>query len=595
MTGLTFKSFIDHTRTRGAGLACLPLLAALVLSCLLMTPAAAQTAQAPVARPVARPGSTDARPERTPPAEPATTTPAPARAPLRTHGPSGVAPAVAPAAPSPAAAPSAATPRPAPPRNVVTVVHRLDGWKLLALIASKRNDKLVVESMPNAAGVHTNIVAGFVSDDGRTVIARLPSAEAEVVAPGLAQGLLPGAGPWAGMPAFTLIRSDGKRVEAKFIGMDAATGLSLLESAEPIFAEAPKAAPRAPAVGQLLRLYAPAPAPALAPPAAAAAPPAPVALPPGVIGDMGDTEVVYLSMGQTTGKLTDVKRAPSGKLVEATVYSRKLAPERAGAIATTDAGDFVGIVGDSGHTESRIVLADAIHQARARVLARTRRVPGPLLGIRGEAASKFNLEQIARGWPREFALPFMNNPQGVLLTKVAPGAPGALAGLKPGDIITRVGEREVGSVDEFSLLLREAGVGARLDFTVLRAFEKMPLSLTVELDGADDPEWRAQVERMLAGTPEPDEPYGLKLAGLTPRSAAELKVRGGLLVISVIDGGRASRAGLLPRDVIETANGRPLTLDQWRRLTTQAQPEPLSLVVVREGRRLSLTLPRTED
>ncbi len=65
--------------------------------------------------------------------------------------------------------------------------------------------------------------------------------------------------------------SEGKRVEAKFVGLDSSTGLALLEADEPLLSGAPtgdEGDTDDPTVGQRVRLYAPIPADA---------PPAPVA------------------------------------------------------------------------------------------------------------------------------------------------------------------------------------------------------------------------------------------------------------------------------------------------------------------------------
>jgi S1-C subfamily serine protease len=274
--------------------------------------------------------------------------------------------------------------------------------------------------------------------------------------------------------------------------------------------------------------------------------------------------------------------------VQATVRSELLTPERAGAIVMTEEGDFIGIVGDSGHTESSIVPAEAIRLARERVQARRTSVPRPWLGVSGDAVSRLSLEQmLARGWPRDFALPLLNRPQGVLLTQITPGAPAALAGLRPGDIISRVGEREVSGVEDFSMLLREAGAGARLDLTVLRALERAPINLTVELSGT-----------LLAGA-RPDDVqnplvgHGADAVGLSPRGAARLRAKGGLLVVSVHAGTNAARAGLLVGDVVETINGQPVTRANVRRAPGLTPPD-MTLGVVRDGRRLDLRVAHAE-
>ena len=485
--------------------------------------------------------------------------------------------------PTPAAAPQ---PPAAPPRNVVTVLHRIDGMKLLALLATRGEEALVIDELPTIKGVHMNIVAGFVSSDGRTVVARLPRAEAEVQdftpppQPASLFNVQPMLAPRE--PEFMLISGDGRAVEAKFVGLDATTGLSLLEAAEPLLAPAPTPRVEPPAVGQRVRLYAPARTSA----PTASTPPAPIRAPTDVDSAEG---VIYFSIGETEGHLTEVRRAPSGGALQATVHASRITPEWTGAIATSETGDFVGIVGDSGHTESQIVPAEMITHATERVLARRASVPQPWLGVKGDAVRHFSIEQvIAKGWPREFARPLLSSGQGVLLTGVAPGAPAAVAGLKPGDIISRIGEREVRGVEEFSQMLRDAGAGAKLDLTVLRAFEIAPLKMTVELSGTKDP-WREMQERFQ----NPLAVYGVQTVRLSERSAAGFGAQSRLLIVAVQEGGPAASVGLRPGDVIETLNGQQPTRLHWRKLSESAMKE-LTLVVVREGKRLTFKLQRTE-
>ncbi|MGH9903096.1 MAG: PDZ domain-containing protein, partial [Pyrinomonadaceae bacterium] len=126
--------------------------------------------------------------------------------------------------------------------------------------------------------------------------------------------------------------------------------------------------------------------------------------------------------------------------------------------------------------------------AWARVLARRASVPQPWLGARGDAVTVLPLDRfISNGWPREQALSVINKRRGVMLTAVAPGTPADEAGLRPGDVIARVSEREVAGVDDFSFFLKEAGGGSTLNFTVFRALEDSPLKMSITLSGARNP------------------------------------------------------------------------------------------------------------
>jgi S1-C subfamily serine protease len=83
------------------------------------------------------------------------------------------------------------------------------------------------------------------------------------------------------------------------------------------------------------------------------------------------------------------------------------------------------------------------------------------------------------------------------LTSVAPGTPAAHAGLRPGDVVARIGRHDVRSIEDMSSMIKELGGNTLANFTVLRA-ESAPLNLAVRLSESPSPgldtaraEWRA--------------------------------------------------------------------------------------------------------
>jgi S1-C subfamily serine protease len=570
------------------------------------------------------------------------------------------APARAPAAPGSAV-------RPAPPREVITVVHRLSGWKLLAWLASSGPPAFELDELPTAADAHTNIVAGYIYEDGRSVVTRLPRAEVELE--GLPTPRVPfgfGASPVAPRepePEYTLVTSDGRRFEARFVGLDAATGLTLLEADEPLLPGAHVAEEgdeNTPTVGQRIRLYAPAPA----------TPPAPA----GGVAPRPDANRFYLNIDQREGTLTEVRLGPSGKPFRV-VASADLSPEWTGAVAAGESGEFVGFVSQSADGKTQIVPLATVRSACDRVLKLRGSAPQPWLGVRGDAASQAPLEAwVSFGWSQELAQSLIQKSQGVFLTSVAPGTPAALAGLRPGDLIDRVGPREVRSVEDLSQTLREAGVGSVVDITVWRWQEPAPIRLPVELKGTNNPalatafaeqraayeslsafaremsgveaelqtltgyspssDQMARAERLSARLRElklksrrastqmktaearvvaarnsnrgpaltqpfaleaPLQNLGLGAIGLTERGAARLGARGGMLVVAVRPETPAAAASLRAGDVIETVNGAPVRRFELTRLLSTPGAAPLTFGLVREGRRLTVSLSPAPD
>lgn len=378
--------------------------------------------------------------------------------------------------------------------QVIAVVHRMSGWKLRTLLtpADASSASTFDENF-----VRTNIVAGFIMPDGRSVIARLPQAEAEMLnlSAAFRNPRLPVT---AGDAELLLVRPDGVQFNARFIGLDASTGLSLLESDKHIFAPAAEATHVAPVVGQRVRVIAPvraaipasvtAPAttaPATAPVAPAAPPVISAARPEDA--PVGDSGFIYMNMSEEAGQLREVKRSPSGKAMEVTVELNRVSPEWAGGVALSETGTLVGIIEESDARATRLMSAETVRGAARRVRARRASVPQPWLGARGDAVAFAPLEQfLARGWRPEQARLLVNQQRGVLLTSVAPGTPAALAGLRPGDVVSRIGQHDVRNIEDMSLMIKELGGNTLANFTVLRA-ESAPLNLAVRLSESPSP------------------------------------------------------------------------------------------------------------
>ena len=499
---------------------------------------------------------------------------------------------------TPARQPTLAAP-PAPPRRVAAVIHRLGGWKLLARLAASRASRVVaVEDLPPDPGAHANVVAGYVCADGRTVVTHLPQAEVEVASFSLPSQFFGANPPPArGASEFLVVRDDGAEFKAEFVGFDASTGLSILQVPSPLLAPAPAGAPPPPPLneGQRLRLYAPEPLPR---PAARTSTPAP---PSQTLA--GQSGVVYTSMGAVEGLLAEVRRAPTGQAIAATVRAEHLSPERAGAVAFDDSGALLGIVtGAPEGQPARLIPAEAVAGAARRVLARRASAPRPWLGARGDALAAATLEKLLdRGWRQEEAAALLRQRAGVLLTAVAPGTPADKAGLKPGDVVWRVSDQAVSGVEDFAFFLDEAGVGSTLNFTVLRARRNDPLKLAVTLSGAYNPAdaTRAAEKSALSAVARvapkipPRAPLldGLNFVGLSPKLASRFRARAGLIVVSVKVGSRAEAAGLRPGDVIETVNGKLLDPASAAMPALFETPQALKLGVVRAGQSFTLTVP----
>jgi S1-C subfamily serine protease len=362
--------------------------------------------------------------------------------------------------------------------QVIAVVHRLSGWKLRTLLTPP---DAPVASTFDENFVRTNIVAGYILPDGRTVVARLPQAEAEMLNLAAAFGYAKSPATIDGNAELLLVRPDGAQFSARFIGLDASTGLSLLESDKPLLAPASEVEVSQPVVGQRVRVIAPVRA------SLGRGTPAPVATPRPDSAPVGDEGVLYMNMTEEAGQLREVKRSPSGKAMEVLVEVERVSPEWAGGVALSESGMLIGIIEESDARATRLMSAEIVRGAARRILERRASVPQPWLGARGDALAFAPLEQLlAGGWTREQARSLLTRQRGVLLTSVAPGTPAAHAGLRPGDVVARIGQHDVRSIEDMSSMIRELGGNTLANFTVLRA-ESAPLNLAVRLSESPSP------------------------------------------------------------------------------------------------------------
>jgi S1-C subfamily serine protease len=145
---------------------------------------------------------------------------------------------------------------------------------------------------------------------------------------------------------------------------------------------------------------------------------------------------------------------------------------------------------------------------------------------------------------------------GLIVRHVTPDGPAAKAGVKTGDVIVRVSNRQVDDYDELVNLLAGHRPGEQLTLTVLRDREPQKLKVTL-----GEPEKRG--EKSAKG---PDGActcaylgvLTMPIQSLPPEVAERLGLDGeeGVVVVNVVPDSPASRAGLRQGDVIRNIDGK---------------------------------------
>jgi serine protease Do len=473
--------------------------------------------------------------------------------------------------------------------QVVTVIHRLSGVKLLRYLLRESGDLGTVATIdPDAitSDAHASIIAGWALEDGKTILARLPQAAAEMEVQRFSfvwsdkdkrdkeDKLLKSDPPDEGsastaqhrapraprmQPDLTVMMQDGRTFRARYVGIDGQTGLSVLQLAGAASTAISDVAAEKMRTGENVQLFAP--------------------------ERVADAEPykILVRIGRTDAKVAKLASPKAQMMDRMMLYGVKLTPNVIGGVACDESGRTLGIVDAIEGNSARLVTADAVRAAARRVLESQASVPRPLLGIRGEAVDEGARKTLLEyGWNEKQFEELLEKQVGILLTSVLPGTPAALANLHPGDIIIRVGDKDVKSAEEFSILLTKVGTGEQVRFLVQRPKATTPVSLDVRLGGAYQPvvEWHfkmPQVPRMQGGL----HTLGVEAVALSNKSASQWG-GSGLLVVAIEPESAAARGGLKEGDVIESIDGRPVGRGAWTFAYTFKRQDKYVLSVVRE-------------
>ncbi len=175
----------------------------------------------------------------------------------------------------------------------------------------------------------------------------------------------------------------------------------------------------------------------------------------------------------------------------------------------------------------------------------------------------------------------LTRPDGALVASVTPDSAAALAGLKPGDVITEVDGQPIVRSGELSSLVGLGSPGDQIRLRVWR--EGTSRQVEARLGAAENIGRSAD-----AGASDGNGQFGLSLRPLTAQERREAKVEQGLLVEDVA--GAAARSGVEVGDVLLAINGKPVqTVEQVRSLL-KTKPKSVAILLQREGERIFVPL-----
>src|SRR2546425_6204765 len=223
--------------------------------------------------------------------------------------------------------------------QVVTIVHRLTGVKMLRYLMRQGNEgdqifTIAPDAISNDA--HASIIAGWALDDGKTIAARLPQAVAEIeitqITETRAQSQARAATPSPFTiarprlePDLTVITGNGQKFRAHLIGLDGETGLSVLQVIG-ILPPAPAIKANELTAGQGIQIFAPEPLPREAE----------------TLSPLSRN--TYVKLGTIDAIIATLAQSGSNPPDKLTVRGAKFSSEAVGGIACDRLGNTLGIV-----------------------------------------------------------------------------------------------------------------------------------------------------------------------------------------------------------------------------------------------------------
>ena len=201
--------------------------------------------------------------------------------------------------------------------------------------------------------------------------------------------------------------------------------------------------------------------------------------------------------------------------------------------------------------------------------------------------------KVIRGWlgvgiqevTAELAAKFgIKENDGVLVNDAFENEPAARAGLKPGDIISKVDGRRIETPAGLSRSVAGLNPGTKVELDIIRNGERR----TITVDLGERKEDAVVVAAIPSPPPAPEVKLGLNVQDLTPELADKFKIKDqkGVLVSKVDPGSVAQEQGLREGDMIKEVNRQGVaSVEEFKAAVAQAKKgESVLLRVVRENR-----------
>ena len=171
------------------------------------------------------------------------------------------------------------------------------------------------------------------------------------------------------------------------------------------------------------------------------------------------------------------------------------------------------------------------------------------------------IQDVNQQLANSFNLP---RPMGALVSQVESDGPAAKAGLKSGDVITKLDGRDIDRSADLPARVATLKPGATAKLQVWRGGK--PMEIAVALGELSD-----AVKTARASAPGQDGKLGVAVRPLRPEEARQLGATGGNGLVVEAANGAAAEAGIQPGDVILSFNGQPVnSAEQLKNIIAKA-------------------------
>ena len=182
----------------------------------------------------------------------------------------------------------------------------------------------------------------------------------------------------------------------------------------------------------------------------------------------------------------------------------------------------------------------------------------------------------------------LENSKGALVSKVQKGSPAEKAGIKPGDVITKVDRKEIIDSRELPMYVAGLAVGKDVQITYVRDKKKQTVMVKVgKLDEtAADESGKKKVPDGEDEITEMDQ-LGFRVADLTDADREKLKINkndGGVVIADVDPQGPSDQKGIEPGNLILEINHQKIRdVNMYRKITKSLKKGDAVSLLLQQG------------